>query len=1292
MNKKPLVIEVQRKSVPSGDLFKWSSLTEQMPTFTRDIITPAIAIDKDGNSASNIGAIVSGMPTIYARANLFKLALNYRPDKDSGTDGLMNYYKQLIDEWRGLLACIALDYSRVEIERIHLKYSDGASISKTSNIYEPKGAFGNLLFDRKPLWCNQELAPNEEKVPFIDVIKYQDQVVGATSPDSFLFSSVAYDITENLPFVANGKFTDPLKAHLSESDIKSLYAYIEYVLKNVENFRRYFDNVPENIKPQYQSISGNLEDWKKDIEKYAQKRNVKLEDASIPQIDKFDKPFSILFNYSDKLYGLNGIIFESTEQSTLEFDPRELLLPKNSEIARIDFGNEVARNPKLLAEQPIFVLKAECKGVPNYSQYFALPLSPLGLNVFGKNIQAIIGMNDNTNIQSRMTAEYDPTTEINNLSVTLTLKTQTGKQKVLVESYTVGTESIIQNNDILIWPNFISKQWNRYFMYSELPHNESTSPFQATPFVGDVSDENFRIHMDREGKEALRLAEGGKISIPETYTDIIKAKLHISSDKRIADNRYKYEIYESNLPFKGVRLNRQGKESGYLVIRYSSAENGLPRDYLGTNRTLYNANLGIDFGSTNTSIAYYSKKPDNNRIVDQIKLKNRRVSLLSLIDKNRNNEKPAMENEIFFFQDEEVKTNAIKSVLAIHDQKRVTREDVTTPLNSLLGQSVRGGFPCFEKNLPIQLVSENRYKLQYSRAGIVEMVYNMKWSTDDTEKAHKQAYLSSLLLHVYAQLFEENHFPQNLKWSYPSSMGKSLLGQYYQIWSALKTVNPLVSDGDEAKYNLHVCDPDVSLTIERDANTFESKNTDDVWGSTSESSSWGNSFSSSSWDSTDNQEQKTENGWDEPSKKVSFNDISIEQGPIKFNFEQLRDDTALTEACSVANYIANQQKVGTDINNLILCFDVGGSTTDISALCNMRDKTGATGLAMIKQNSIRFAAQRLSFATKHTPTFKAALLKMCEKKKLKLQGLNVAPIVFSAETAPYYFEQLIDHLDDADFPDFYRLIQAECPELMTVNIYVTGLILFYAGQLSHKLLQEIKKSEDRHPHMNENWKPQVNIVFAGKGARIFDWFKAVNEKTAKDYFTQLFIEGFGGMETARNTLSGPPQINPTGSSDVKYEVSKGLAFPSQTLLVPNNNQAIEILGEDGFVLIGPSGEQDRIPYDKSITPEMMESIGLQFLNMPEPGKPSCQKFMAFASIFYQVATSLFGLKMTKDEFMDAFKNMNINQYIKTLPEHNEARERKRNNKSDTFDFIAPIIVLEGMKFYDEYLLKGISKK
>ena len=128
---KPLVIKVNENSVPNGDPYKWNNISEQIESFTRDIITPDLNISNDGKANANIAPIVSGMPTIFARANLFKLAIDHPKDSNGTSSGLLDFYSTLVDEWRGLIACIALDYANIEVERIYLTYSDNKRVKDT---------------------------------------------------------------------------------------------------------------------------------------------------------------------------------------------------------------------------------------------------------------------------------------------------------------------------------------------------------------------------------------------------------------------------------------------------------------------------------------------------------------------------------------------------------------------------------------------------------------------------------------------------------------------------------------------------------------------------------------------------------------------------------------------------------------------------------------------------------------------------------------------------------------------------------------------------------------------------------------------------------------------------------------------------------------------------------------------------------------------------------------------------------------------------------------------------------
>jgi hypothetical protein len=1296
---KALAIKVHPKTEPNGVEFAWDKIP-QLEVFTKNILIPEIAVDKEGNSSVNIGTIVSGIPSVFARANLFKSALDNIQDKDAAASGLMLFYKSLLSEWKGFISCIALNYKDVEVNRIHLAYSDGQQLINTSNIYEPIGAFGNMLFERQPLWCDQSLSNNADKIPFIDVISFKGNVVGGTSPDSFLFTSVSYAIKDKLPFVnfQNGKFIDPLQSDLNPQELFTLYGYAKHILLNIEKFRGNYAGLEEMIRPEYGNVSSCIQSWMDEMEAYQQKKGYpNLNNQTPPEVGSlFNYPFSILFNYSTELFGSEGIIYNESGEGRIIFDPKDLLLPDTTEIAQIDFGREGMETRNYLASKPILLLSAETKGQPNSYAYFTLPLTPLALNVFGATLDSLVGISQASNVKSRITAVYDPNDKSGErLIVNLRLYTETGNEITKEVIYKVTPESIA-GKDILMWPNFISKQWKRYFLYSEIPHNDAK--FQATPFIGNVDDDFFRIVLDDNGVP-LYLAKNGRAAvIPEKYANL-STQLHITSNNAVADNKYKYEVYESSQPFKGVKFAHAGVDCGFGIIRYDGSGNtqSLPVNMLNSPKTLSKAYLGVDFGSTNSSIAYFSDS--RNEVCESLKLTNKRVSLLSSDAKN-NDERPAVEDEIFFFQNDEIYTNAIKSVLTIHDSRRVVNES-NLQAESLMAQAVKGGFPCFEKNLPIEAAEENRYILSYNRVGRAELVYNMKWSTQPMDKSYKTAYLSSLLLHVYAQLFIEGHEPHTLKWSYPSSMGKELLSEYRAIWDSLKEISPIVSNVQLKTY------PPSDLSDLGDTaggSAWSTPPPESGWGSIASStpvveSGWGASTSGSGW-GAEPAAPVPAAGWGNTptSSPTAVVNIDTETKPIKFNFRTLSNEESLSEACAVANYLVRPNGGYTiSPGELVLCFDIGGSTTDITALSQWEG-----GKAMIKQNSIRFAAERIAQATKYSANFKNVLLRMCERKKITIQGLNKGPNKFSENTAPYYFEQVVDRLEATDFETFYLLIAAECKEMMSVNLYVTGLIMFYAGQLAYKLRTEIVKSEDAPPAV-KNLPPKIKIAFAGKGARIFDWFTAVNPQAADDYYTQMFIRGMGGEAIAKQTIM-PVNTNPLkiidinsqrglNNADVKYEVSKGLAIPTNitSILVPKNKQAIEILGEENFCVVTPSGEFKYLESTNSITPEMLEHIGNHFICLPQDGKPHCPRFMDFADLFYKVSSGIFGLKMTAADFMAGFQDMNIENYIKGEPGFIKAQKRKHTDQKD-FDYVAPIIILEGMKFFEKHLLKGIQKQ
>jgi len=1283
---------IKSKSTPPAKAYKWENI-ENINNFTRNIQTQSFG-DAESEDLSKLGSVISGMPTVFARSNMFHLALQNVQDKNQANTGLLAFYESLIGEWRGLITTIALNPDKIKIKRIDLSYADGQNISSVSEdkLYDPKGSFGSMLFDRSEIWSN----PNDDvPKPFLDVILFKktdgtNMVIGGTNPDSLFFTSANYNMSGEKSAYVNeiksenkvvGVFTDPVKSKsFDPQDLKKLYSYVNHMRSKMNDFTAFFKSTKIIDSSYHNAVIGNLDSWINEMDVFLKERGIPaFENLEIPQISHFQTPYSIFANYSTSISALDGEIYDGGVDGGVTFNPKELLLPNTTKIACVDDDGD----KDFLLGKPLLLLKADVEGEPNEVRHFMLPLSPKGIKVFGKNLGAVLGFNDNTSVKSRIKAIYNTSGD---LSVVITLISQTKKIGEFKQQYKT-TNDDISGKDLIIWPNFISPKWNKYFLFSEMPHNSPN--WQAIPFCVDNRSDRQEMIMSNSNPEMPEfLASNGK------ETDK-KAKLIIDfNPQKLSGNKYEYEIYQSENPFKGFQLLHQNKLVGYAVIEYGTDVDS-PISVISGMGALQPAHLGVDFGSTNSSIAY---REGNNGTAKGFKFENRRVSLLAPNgDDKDNNVHAAGEDEVFFFQNDEIQSNQIKSVLSLHNENRMKDNKGHGDLLSLAKQGVKGGFPCFEKNLPIEDSNDNSYMLKFRHIGQATLIHNMKWNSDpSTEKintAYRTAYLKSLLLQVYSDLFSNNLYASTLKWAYPSAMGDNLIDEYNDIWQTLEKINPIL--GDQYALDVMIGSGDWSGSIDSTAgeggwnvDSSDSNNTSDDWGTSA-------TQADSGWGTTEEPQQSNQQsgGWgkEEPKAQKPKN-ISLDDSAISFDFEQIDGKKAMTESCAVANYLVETPgKIQAGHNTLTLCFDIGGSTTDILVLGQMLDNHKNPAISMVKQSSIRFAARRIAQATKYSPNFKQVLIEQLDKKGIKVEGINNGGAnKFNENTAPYYFEQLVDRLDDNEFDDFYRALGVHCKEMVSVNTYVTGLIVFYAGQIAKKVKMEIDKS----PNKTEQWchngiGPLIQIQFTGKGSRIMDWLKAINPEYDKKYYMDMFINGFGGMEEAQKHLGGKPIFIPRdNSSDVKYEVAKGLASDTAKLYIPKSNQKpLEVIGEEGFVLFS-GGVENKLSADQSITTELMSEIGNSFAFIPKDPNMPCPQFMKFAHLYFQVATQFFDLKATQQDFMNGFKNMNIADYIRLLPEFKEA---SRNAKKDgKFDFVAPIIILEGMQFFENVILKKMS--
>lgn len=1323
MANKPLVIDVESSVRPTGVIDAWANL-ENADKFISGIKTPPL------NKNTNIASLVSGIPSAFARVDLFRSALHSvaAGNNNQNAQNLESYYDLLVNEWKGMIACLALDYQNINAYTIDLAYSDFKEAGETINLYEPKGAFGNMLMNRRKLWSDLTLSENETIVPRLTIIKYKGKVIGATAPDTFVFTSSGYSLTDvtddTTPWVnrtnGQGKFTDPLKSEMTGEELARLYAYVNNIIEKSEEYIQYYSVLEENVRPDIGSIVDVLRRWKEEIEGKAAINKIDLLSASIPAVQLgFCAPFNNIFNHKEILYGIDGLISSNSRPGSIEFNPADVLLPETAKIARFILP-DLTRNPEKLRDQPMYMLKARKKGTTKEWAYFALPLSPLGINIYGKTIGALVGMQESGHeSKSKLEAVYDA--DAKTLEVTLQIKTEDGRIRPTTRVYKVGSDDSLQNKDIILWPNFIAHEWDRYFLYSELPHNNPSQTYAAYPFVGETDDEFFRIMTDEDNRP-LMLAKDGKILDSKGR---VNAKLLVEANNKVNEMRYKYEIYESNKPFKGLRLQSPtGEEGGYLIINYSSSvgEDQLPINYLNNPRRLEEASLGMDFGSTNTSIAYGSA----NSTGQGFEFKNRRVSLLG--------NKRSGVNEILFFQGPEIpiSSNAIKSILTLHDERRLHRDNNIADLGEvMLGKEVVGGFPCFEENLPVKAVSGELIELEYPASiGIVKQIHNMKWNNTAIDNAHKKAYLKTLLLQVYAELFALDKVPTSLTWSFPSSMSRSLLTSYQIIWDSLSVVSPVINTTARRKFDLKVSQAPISLDfgyandgglgvsvndlrfggdinagVGGLSNGFGEMRIDMDSGLGSLGSGldsglgglgggFGNletGFGSLGADMMSDFGSSTEQSPMTAPATVELKPDSQERvvsykPKLLINQHELK---SMSEATAVANYM--MAYVGNSSHQLILTIDIGGSTTDISALY-MLDGEKDSRMTMIKQNSLRFAAQRVSTATSSIKSFKQLLQSVCAQTGITMRGFNEGVERFNDDTAPYYFDQLVSRLNEQQLVAFYRQIGANCKDLLAINLYVTGLLAYYAGEVAHKLLDDIQHAVNDEVTDKSN-KPKVIVSFAGKGSRLLHWLAAINSQVATQYYNTMFAQGFGQSDMVRlMNVQGSGLILPKlENNDIKYEVSKGLVSNMYKLYEPSGDSTSEIIGEDGFQLIDRCGSSAPVSYINTLVPEMIERIGINF----KPGPVGqngleCQRFYLFCTIFDRVIRSL-GIEIPQNTYLEGLRDMNIVQYVQNMPEFMQARASAVDNNGK-FDFVAPIIIIEGMKFYDKYLLNYFRNK
>lgn len=756
------------KSNPEG---KWY-IHDQIKPFIQGII----AGDLDINQVSS--TLISGVPTPWARAKLFWFAFDYlqRQDANITTSGLIDFYSILRDEWKGTMALIALFPDRVSFsEPIYMN-------PKESNLFELSSAFGRMLLDDADIWTDQQKKQrNPDELPYIQLLRYNGQLIGGTSPFSIFFPAVEYNNLKHagdIPWYRNGKFEDPMK-YLDKDKTQKLYLFLKNINGNFEKYENNINIARPNNRLDLSGLKTYLRKWQKDIEL---KENNLQKNGTVAKYSNLAMPYNALLSSVQKVYQLTTgeFTFDKPADASLikaELSDLQNILKEDKKIVGW-FESTDYKQP--LSNAAVYYLQVNDVS-SNQKKYFALPLSMEAIQMFGQKIDDLVsGRNQNLSIVASIR-------EGSKLVVDLSVDISGQQYKLNSKEYEIvwaeEDQSLTRGGKVLMWPNFISDNWDAYYLYSEFPIY-NTQGIKMYPFYKRGQEQKI-ITANLNNGDKVVYSNSDAQSRQQANLEITELVTYPAN----LSNMPQYEVTKSNCPVAGleIRIENAGKSEigGFLVVRNPDTMfGGKQIKNLTTEAKIDDAVVGIDFGSNNSCVHYtlcqnpFGAKP--------IEFTNRRLALVGI---DAESGATALQDELLFFSNEPTPNGQIKSWLHEHDGRYVVNNE---------DKEIAGGVAVNEKNILVREMDKIKIKTQ---AGVLH--YNMKWLNTVEGVRKKTAYLKALWLSICADLYSNNYYPIELRWSFPGSMSPSDLGNYNNIYSGqLPDLTPILVNGNRLQLDI----------------------------------------------------------------------------------------------------------------------------------------------------------------------------------------------------------------------------------------------------------------------------------------------------------------------------------------------------------------------------------------------------------------------------------------------------------------------------------------------------------
>ena len=769
----------------------WCSIADaDVENFIKNIIT---SIGTANERQEKFRAIISGVPSPWARVLLTRKAVVKSDLKDTVLD---ECYKLLKSEWRGLVAAYALYPDSFEFSApIQLT---GKSVSDNNGDMSVRYIYGQMLFDETPIWVlKNEKVEWKDNPPCIQILYYKKNddggfkliPVAATSPYTFLFSSVNYDLLiaqKEIPWIGNdGKFMDPLQSNkITVNDMQRLYSFLNMISKNINPSENDVNNPDKfyidwlcsvcRIKDNTSSykiseldVRKHISAWLKEMNRWKKELEGKLKsmdetpNPGIPLLfnSKPEGPFALLLSSDQKFY-ISGGQLSITEKSDNVIISSNIFIDSDF-IAAWDNNPQNGKDHSKSAAY--YVITSD----NNYA--LPLPFTEDALHLFETHIESIVGGGSDSLIRLFAKVTVDGRVELE-----LKARIDGARDQIPVCKKTYQM-SIIPETDgkVFVWPNFFSKDWEKYFYYSEFPSN--VNGVKMLPCFNDL---DFSTASEEEKNKHF----------------LVRYPID-----KVAASSHKYEIIKNSSPLKSIaiRLNKNGTEinGGVLLLKRTlidenketkeTKENTLQEISL---TDLAEAMVGIDFGSTNTCVYYKLMDGGNSK---PIPFSNRRLALVGFDSAHG---ALAGKDELLFVSNEETAfpNGQVKSWLHLHNPLYLALN------GGDLSDEIIGGVPINESNISIKSMNE---RIIQTNAG--KLCYNMKWYSDTEDESRKKAFMKMLWIHICADMFagSTHCYPKILNWSFPSSMTTSDRNELNKIYEAVEY--PFVTNSGELKPERH---------------------------------------------------------------------------------------------------------------------------------------------------------------------------------------------------------------------------------------------------------------------------------------------------------------------------------------------------------------------------------------------------------------------------------------------------------------------------------------------------------